>query len=270
MNTSHASAMAEQVDVHAAPPSLREWCLCAVVRRVVGAPVRATVQASTWASLNLVLDGEVHGLRGALPRRFVTAPFETPFDTVTSGPMRSITLVVQPWALKALAGAPAGSFGAQPVDATGAPLRSLHTLVDAMHVACGADGPQGLWAALGERSARVAAVRPALACDALLAGGVEAAAWAVGCSPRQYLRRFRSAMGLAPSTWIRIGRWESALRGLAGGEEASMAQVSLLHGFCDQAHLARDSRALSKATPARLRQQLQSGDAPWSLRPANV
>lgn len=269
MNACDDSAT-ELVEVHPAPLSLRDWCLCAVVRRVGPAPVRATVQASTWASLNVVVEGEVHGARGALPHRFVTAPFPVPFDTVTCGPMQSITLVMQPWAMHALAGSPAGSLGVEPVDGASLAARSLDELFDTMQRACVVGDLHALWSALAERSTRVEAVRPELACGELLAGGVEAAARALGCSPRQYLRRFRNAMGLAPSTWMRVGRWESVLRDLAGGAEAPMAQLALQHGFCDQAHLARDTRSLSKAAPARLRQLLHVGGMPWSLRPANV
>ncbi|QJW85207.1 helix-turn-helix domain-containing protein [Ramlibacter terrae] len=57
-------------------------------------------------------------------------------------------------------------------------------------------------------------------------------------------------MGLPPATWLRIRRWEVAVGALAGHETTSRAELSLRHGFSDQAHLARDTRAIADASPA--------------------
>jgi AraC-like DNA-binding protein len=99
---------------------------------------------------------------------------------------------------------------------------------------------------------------------------VAAAAAASGCSTRQYLRRFRHATGLTPATWLRIRRWETALRAMASAPHDSMARLSLHQGYADQAHLARETRALVDETPVRLRRLLLDEAGPWSLRPAHV
>lgn len=118
----------------------------------------------------------MRGPAGVLPPRFLTAPFSAPFETCTPGPLLSISVVLQPWALEPLTGIAAGRVGPLPV-------------------------------------------------------------------------------GVPP--------------GSAAGN-ASIAQLSHRHGFADQAHLARDTRALVDETPAGLRRLLQGERAPWSLRPALV
>lgn len=264
------SSRTEQVDVHPAPAQLRAWCLCAVVRRVHAGPVQARIQASTWASINAIVEGEVHGADGVLPRRFLTTPFAVPFETRTPGPLRSISLVLQPWALEPLAGRAAGALGPRPQDVALFTPSPLDALCEAMHDVGESGDLAALWEALHAQASRMQGGPPALAWETLAANGVEAAASALACSPRQYLRRFRRAMGLPPASWLRMRRWETALQALAAGEEASMAQLSLRHGFADQAHLARDARALVEESPARLRKLLQDGEGPWSLRPAHV
>jgi AraC-like DNA-binding protein len=141
---------------------------------------------------------------------------------------------------------------------------------DAMQDACTSGNPSRLWSALEAHGCKVQQAQPRLALDTLLGAGVAAAAAALGCSTRQYLRRFRHAMGLSPATWLRIRRWETALRAMAGAPHDSMAQLSLQQGFADQAHLARETRALVDETPVRLRRLLMEDAGPWSLRPARV
>jgi AraC-like DNA-binding protein len=261
---------AEAIAVHAAPPALRPWCLCAVVRDVRAGPVHARVQASTWASLDVVVQGEIHGPAGRLPDRFLTAPFQAPYETVSPGPSRSICLVLQPWALQPLAGLAAGAVGGQPVAWPVAAGAHLHRIGAALQTTCERGEPAALWTVLAACAPVVAAARPALALDTLAAAGVQAAANGLGCSARQYLRRFRQAMGLAPAAWLRIRRWEAALQAMAGDGADSLADLSLHQGYADQSHLARETRALVAETPLRLRRTLRQHQGPWPLRAAHV
>lgn len=259
---------AEQVTVHPAPAALASWCLCAIVRRVDAGPVAARIQASTWASLNVIAQGEVHGADGVLPSRFVTAPFAKPFATRTPGPLLAMCLVLQPWTLEPLTGIAAGAVGRVP---TGVPTPpATDRLWNAMHDACGSTDLGAVWTALQARQREVQGAAPSLALEVLAAAGVEAAAAALGCSTRHYLRRFRHAMGLSAASWVRIRRSEMALRDMSANGAPSIAQLSARHGFADQAHLARDTRELLGETPVRLRSLLQVDGGPWSLRPAHV
>jgi AraC-like DNA-binding protein len=260
----------EDVVVHAAPVGVRDWCLCAIVRRVHAGPVRARIQASTWASLNVVVEGEVHGPAGVLPRQFLTAPLRVPFETWTPGPLLSISLVLQPWALAPLVGKDAGAVGPMPLALPPSPGPLLGAICAAMRDACDGADPSRLWEVMQAQGREVLDARPSLALDALMAAGVGAAAAARGCSTRQYLRQFRQAMGMAPASWLRIRRWETALRAMTTAGHESIAQLSLHQGFADQAHLSRDTRALVDETPARLRRLLREDTGSWSLRPAHV
>ena len=110
----------EHVEVHPPPPHLRAWCLCAVVRRVRAGPVTARVQANTWACLNTIAHGAVHGAGAVLPRRFLVGPLAAPFETTVPGALASVSLVLQPWTLAALTGTSAGALGGRLVDVASA------------------------------------------------------------------------------------------------------------------------------------------------------
>ncbi|QJW83579.1 AraC family transcriptional regulator [Ramlibacter terrae] len=92
----------------------------------------------------------------------------------------------------------------------------------------------------------------------------------LGWSVRHYRRRFHAAMGLAPTVWARLVRWERALGELAGGEQHALTDVALAAGYADQAHLTRETRAFAGAPPARLRHAVETAQGHWSLSPARV
>ncbi len=98
---------AERVRVHAAPPQLRAHVLCAIEREVqasAGEPLRAQVHANPFACLNVVVQGRVESAQGPLPARFIAGPFSAPFDTMVGEPLRSCSLVFQPWLLEPVFG----------------------------------------------------------------------------------------------------------------------------------------------------------------------
>lgn len=74
-------------------------------------------------------------------------------------------------------------------------------------------------------------------------------AGAVGWGERQLERRFREQIGLTPRTLGRILRLHRAVRMLAAGR--SCAEVSVSCGYCDQAHLNREFRAMVGRPPRR-------------------
>lgn len=75
---------------------------------------------------------------------------------------------------------------------------------------------------------------------------VGAIAREVGLSPRQLQRRALDAFGYGPKTLARILRLTRALDAARSG--TALATVAADHGFSDQAHLARDVRALTGTT----------------------
>ncbi|UKK83313.1 helix-turn-helix domain-containing protein [Sphingopyxis sp. BSN-002] len=85
------------------------------------------------------------------------------------------------------------------------------------------------------------------------AQGVAAMGAATGMPPRMLQRWFARHVGLPPRTWLRLIRFQSAFETLPG--EPSLAGHAAAQGFADQAHMAREFRALAgvPATTARRR-----------------
>lgn len=264
---------AEQVEVHPAPPRLRAWAPCLILRRVAGMePAVATVHANTFACLNVVARGRIEVDGQWQAARFLAGPLSRPRKTLGHGALSSASLVLQPWVIEPWLGLRIDHLAGRLVDAAAAPRTLDGRLCDALATAC--DDPPAIhavWDALEAVALATPAPPPELAVDVLAASGVEAAAAASGCSGRQYRRRFRRAFGLAPAAWIRVRRWEASLQALldpAPGE--ALAGLAAQFGYADQAHLARDTRAFVQGTPGRLRGAAAGEGLAWSLAPARV
>jgi AraC-like DNA-binding protein len=80
---------------------------------------------------------------------------------------------------------------------------------------------------------------------------VHALALELGWSPRRLIDRFRDHVGLPPKAAARLIRFNRAVTALSSGTPR-IAQVAAACGYADQAHLARDVRALGGVTPGEL------------------
>jgi AraC-like DNA-binding protein len=89
--------------------------------------------------------------------------------------------------------------------------------------------------------ARVLEVLPSLP-------SVNAAVRLSGLSHRQFIVHFRQAVGLAPKAWLRVQRFQHALRRLHAAAEP-LAAVAAEAGYADQAHFSREFQALAGVTP---------------------
>ncbi len=106
-----------------------------------------------------------------------------------------------------------------------------------------------LEAVLATRASRAPALDPLLSEVARRARRDETVgtiAREVGLSPRQLHRRALDAFGYGPKTLARILRLTRALDAARAG--TALATVATEHGYSDQAHLARDVRALTGTT----------------------
>lgn len=72
----------------------------------------------------------------------------------------------------------------------------------------------------------------------------------VGLSPRQLQRRSQELFGYGTGHLVRVLRLQRALARARTG--VSLAQVAAETGYCDQAHLSRETRALTGRTPRAL------------------
>jgi AraC-like DNA-binding protein len=88
-------------------------------------------------------------------------------------------------------------------------------------------------------------VDPALAATASLlrSGDVGAVAWEIGLSSRQLRRRCLDAFGYPPKVLQRVLRFDAALR--LAWKGVPFSAVAFEAGYADQAHLAREVRALA-------------------------
>jgi AraC-like DNA-binding protein len=82
---------------------------------------------------------------------------------------------------------------------------------------------------------------------------------ALDVSTRQLERVFQVQVGLSPKRFLRILRFQAALRAMHTGRRTPWVDVALAHGFYDQAHFIRDFKALAGTSPAGFRLQ------DWSL-----
>ncbi|MEV0596622.1 helix-turn-helix domain-containing protein [Nonomuraea cavernae] len=79
---------------------------------------------------------------------------------------------------------------------------------------------------------------------------VHEVAWQLGYSERQFHRRSVAGFGYSPKTLQRIVRFQRALRLARSG--VPLAEVALISGYADQAHLSHEVKRLSGVSPRRL------------------
>jgi AraC-like DNA-binding protein len=74
-----------------------------------------------------------------------------------------------------------------------------------------------------------------------------------GYSPKHFIALFRAAVGLTPKHYYRIQRFNAALRHIASGAGAGLADVAAFLGYSDQAHLTREFREFAGVAPTQYR-----------------
>jgi AraC-like DNA-binding protein len=82
---------------------------------------------------------------------------------------------------------------------------------------------------------------------------IEALGRETGWSRQHLARAFRFHVGLGPKQLARVARLQRALADLQRGTGHGLADAALRLGYFDQAHMARDFRALADLTPAEAR-----------------
>lgn len=70
-----------------------------------------------------------------------------------------------------------------------------------------------------------------------------------GLSPRQMQRRFIDSVGVAPKHYARLHRFAAAVGAREASPQRSWTDIAHAFGFSDQAHLAREFRALAGRAP---------------------
>lgn len=78
---------------------------------------------------------------------------------------------------------------------------------------------------------------------------VGSVAEAVGLSPKRFIERFRTEVGLTPKQYCRVRRFQQALTAAHAAPEVDWAAVAVSAGYYDQAHFIHDFRRFSGLTP---------------------
>ncbi len=182
---------------------------------------------------------------------------------VHDGRQSGVHLTVHPLAARALLGLPASELATITVgadDVLGVPGRELAARMADTEDA----GWDARFAALDDvllrllkRDATVPGAELRHAWRALTApgaSGVGELAREVGWSGDHLGRRFRAEFGVGPKVAARMARFDRARRDVARRAAAgslALADVAAVHGYADQAHLAREFRALAGCSPSR-------------------
>lgn len=72
----------------------------------------------------------------------------------------------------------------------------------------------------------------------------------LGIGPRQFQRRFTSAMGMGPKEFIRLSRFQHAARALLLADVQEPRKAALPDGYYDQSHFIREFKSFTGQTPS--------------------
>ncbi|WP_079102305.1 helix-turn-helix domain-containing protein [Streptomyces sp. TP-A0356] len=223
------------------------------------------------ATLLLGFDGAIRITRAARPATTLVSVYSglttTPAVGEHGGRVAGIEVLLTPWAAFTLFGTPQYELVNRPVDPDelphplghgGPPAASHRAGVGELAAALAAlpswakrfgllDDVLARWSGAGPpSSARVVRAWSVLR----RTGGavpVPRLAEEVGWSVRQLENRFREQIGLGPKAAARVLRLQRARRLLASGRPA--AETAAVCGFCDQAHLSGEFRAMTGCSP---------------------
>ncbi|MFE2414552.1 helix-turn-helix domain-containing protein [Kitasatospora sp. NPDC059408] len=182
-----------------------------------------------------------------------TAPALITHDGRQSG----VQIAVHPLAARALFGVPAGELAGIDLPAEDVLGRLAPHLQERLRAAATWDERFALLDGALLRAARPSGRVPPEVCWAWQAlrrsgGGLAVATLAreTGWSARHLQERFRRETGLTPKAAARVIRFDRARHLLAGGAPPRLAELAARCGYFDQAHLAREFRALAGAAPS--------------------
>ncbi|MES2687769.1 MAG: helix-turn-helix transcriptional regulator [Pseudomonadota bacterium] len=219
-----------------------------LVLRLAGPPIAVFDHLDDHVPRNLGY-AVVNGARAAAYAKRVTAGSS------------SIGLQLRPGASQALLGLPADELAGRHVQLEDLWGADAGLLREQLLAAPSADDKlRCLEAALMQRLPSSAGSPARSAHPAVLAGlrqlhdgsSVDAAARSSGYSQRQFVRLFLQAVGLTPRRYVRLQRFQKALR-LMQQQEPSLADVAFASGYSDQPHFNRDFRAFAGLRPEQYR-----------------
>lgn len=219
---------------------------------------------------NGVLNHEMPAVPGDV---IFCGPQTIPYSTYNPGPQRFFAVVLYADAMHALSGRDQSGLVDKFFPAAEVLGQDWADLVPSLQAALDDDARARLVDAFLQP--RWLAVRAMAASERGTLGdwsrnlALRAATSGMGQSVRNAERRIRSWAGLPMRTLQRMSRAEQALM-LARAEQAqgtlSWANVAQDSGYADQAHLSRETRAISGLTPTQLARAMREDDSYWLYR----
>lgn len=178
--------------------------------------------------------------RGEQPDSFVAGLVTVPAELDLSGDSRFVALRLWPWAWNALAVTRSPDLVDRWQDlAEAAPGFAMPGTIEAAFEALAGTRLDSPTARLGE---------------AILTSRTMETLSAASGRPRRWLQRwFRREIGIPPRRYLRLLRFQETLAGLQESAETLAARAAE-HGFADQAHMAREFRAIGRASAGAARQ----------------
>lgn len=195
-------------------------------------------------------------------RSFAAGLVVAPVRTRAVGATDLVQLTVDPLAVPALFGVPAGELRGTIVELDQLLGRDAHRALDHLASLTGVERARVGDAWARGRLAAARAARPAaldvppdvLRATALLraSGGslrVDDLATELGCTRRHLARRFAIWLGVSPSEYRRLVRFERATGALRADPSRPLGTLAVDAGFADHAHMDREFRVLAGASP---------------------
>jgi AraC-like DNA-binding protein len=198
-------------------------------------------------------------VRERQPQFFVVGQMERPMWIAPTGAVDLVGVRFHSWGAASLLGLPARELTGRVVELGGI-SGALERAVLRELVAAGTERERiaALEAFLARLSSRGEPIDPRVVtagAEAVRSGGsvaVSTLADQAGLSTRQLERLFDAHVGLSPKQLCSLLRFQQIFRAMDQDEEESWASVALRCGYFDQAHLIRDFRRYTGATPAKI------------------
>jgi AraC-like DNA-binding protein len=79
---------------------------------------------------------------------------------------------------------------------------------------------------------------------------IDAVKEALSLSPKRFIERFKTEVGVTPKRYCRLLRFQQAVAKTHGARNVNWAELSLACGYFDQAHFIHEFREFSGLTPS--------------------
>lgn len=207
---------------------------------------------------------------GNHPTSFIRGAITQPFQFVTEGTLTAIGVELKPQALNTLLSVDAAELSDGIVELNAFSKDNLNEQL------LNADDELDRIAAITRFLTMRADASPRA--DSLVAEGLRLIHGNIGSihvrellkrlnvSERQFERRFGRSVGTPASRYIRITRFQEALRRMKAGRVARMSDMAYDLGYTDQSHFIKDVRQFTGYTPRNLFQEVDESVATTGYR----